>query len=114
MIAVTTQTRYGPRHSHCGLWSWEGKPLVTAETHAARQTAHAAFDPVWKRGLMTRQEAYARLAAVLGQDETETHISLMTAEQAARVPSAVVKIYCAMLATRFHEDSRPSSRRSKD
>jgi len=48
MNARATQTRYGVRHECCGLHSWDGKPLVSKEVHAARNRCHAAFDPLWQ------------------------------------------------------------------
>ena len=51
-----TQTQYGRRDScdFCGVHSWDSKPLVTPDVHAARQQFHAAFDPLWQRA----HEAY--------------------------------------------------------
>lgn len=55
------------------------------ETRKARSAAHAAFDPLWKRGQMKRSQAYKWLAAQLGQSPGETHISWMDAATARRV-----------------------------
>lgn len=54
--AVRRNTRYGARDAcdPCGLWSWDGKPLVSEEVHKARQHCHEAFDRLWK----TAEEAY--------------------------------------------------------
>ena len=35
--AAKHETRYGPRHECCGLWSWGGKPLADANTHEVRR-----------------------------------------------------------------------------
>jgi hypothetical protein len=71
--ATTTQTRYGRRHSCCGLHSWDGKPLVSTEIHAARIKFHDAFDCIWRGGKCNRNKAYHYLAHVTGLPETECH-----------------------------------------
>lgn len=90
--ANQTITQYGVRHDHCGLWSWGGKPLVDEATHNARKVAHAAFDPVWKGGLLSRRDAYRQLAVALGIPVKECHISLMDEERARRVPEVAAVI----------------------
>lgn len=45
-----------------------------AETRRLRVAAHWHFDKLWKRGLMTRTEAYAWLRTTLGVSEDEAHI----------------------------------------
>jgi hypothetical protein len=40
----------------------------------ARVRAHAAFDPKWQSGLMTRSEAYTWLALQLGVPRAECHM----------------------------------------
>lgn len=86
--ARTVMTSYGRRHSCCDLWSWEGAPLVSADTHQARQRAHSAFDPLWKRHGIPRSEAYAQLAKELGLTPQQCHMKLMDVETANRVPAA--------------------------
>lgn len=81
--------KFGTKAECCGLWSWNGKPLVSGETHRWRIFAHAAFDPLWKSGRMKRGTAYARLADVMGMTRQDCHISLMTADQAKEVARAV-------------------------
>lgn len=90
--AKPTNTRYGVRHDCCGLHSWGGKPLVSPETHAARSRAHAVFDPLWQSRLMTRKEAYKRLAEKMGMSRRKCHIALMDEATALRVPMLVVEI----------------------
>lgn len=90
--ATATQTTYGTRHACCGLWSWNGKPLVDKATHDARQLAHLAFDPLWKGKRMSRGTAYRRLRAITGWPEAECHMSNMSADQALRVPALVQAI----------------------
>ena len=89
--AAIIQTRHGPRAAHCGLWSWGGKPLADAETHAARQAAHAVFDPLWQSPgrTLSRTQAYRRLSDAMGLPAARCHIALMTAAEAARVVAVV-------------------------
>ena len=42
--------------------------LANAELRKARMAAHAAFDPKWKNGNMTRRDAYTWLADQLGYE----------------------------------------------
>lgn len=51
-------------------------------TRKARSAAHAAFDPLWKRGVMSRPSAYAWLTQATGIAREQCHIGMMTAEQA--------------------------------
>jgi len=90
--AQTSSTRYGPRHSCCGLHSWDGKPLVDQATHDARQAAHAAFDQLWKVHGFGRKHAYRLLAEQLQLTKEETHMALMPMELAKLVPAAVDRI----------------------
>jgi zinc-finger-containing domain len=84
-MARLSEGRWGLKAEHCGLWSWNGKPLVSRETHMARILAHDAFDRLWKSREMSRGEAYRRLQIVMGLGQAECHISLMSADLAARV-----------------------------
>ena len=90
--ARLTITKHGDRHDCCGLWSWGGKPLADYATHLARRCAHNAFDPLWRRYRVPRGKAYKMLAEELGLTQEECHMSIMTAEQASRVPPVIVKL----------------------
>lgn len=68
-----------------------GTPAGPA-TRRARSAAHAAFDPIWKRGKMRRSDAYKALAAQLGINPGSCHISWFDAAQCARVVQAVPAI----------------------
>lgn len=46
----------------------------------AKRRAHAAFDPIWQRGQMTRPMAYAWLTAALGRTE-QVHIKDMRPDE---------------------------------
>lgn len=89
---VRTETRYGLRLDCCGLWAWGHHPLADRETHEARKAAHAAFDTLWKSGIVNRGHAYKLLAEAMGLHRDDCHMKLMTAEQAQRVPAIADKI----------------------
>lgn len=94
--ANVTSTSFGWRYDHCGLHSWDGKPLVSPAVHAARQRFCAAFDRLWKTAetayeitespatdayrnavkrirIAARNRAYRYLAAMTGLPEPECH-----------------------------------------
>ncbi|MDE2467961.1 MAG: hypothetical protein KGL35_04280 [Bradyrhizobium sp.] len=69
--------------------------LANAELRVAKQAAHAAFDPLWKSGRMTRLEAYRKLAECLGLDTKQTHIGRFDVELCQRVIKAAADIAAA-------------------
>ncbi len=82
--------------AYCGVDRHTLKPLGTPagpKTRAARQRAHAAFDPMWqKRARLSginknhaRGKGYKWLAAALGIEAKDCHIASMSAEMADRV-----------------------------
>lgn len=85
--ATNTWTKYGWRSDCCDLTSWAGKPLVTQATLLARNTAHAEFDQLWREPtrMMSRTQAYKKLAEKMGLSQDQCHISKMNAEQARSV-----------------------------
>lgn len=83
--AFRQQTQYGWRNACCSLWSWGDAPLVDAETHKARQAAHNAFDPIWKKNHMSRSHAYQWLADCLGIPKKECHMKTMDSKRAWHV-----------------------------
>lgn len=75
--SFATTTRFGERCacSGCGRWSWQRRPLATARTHQARKEAHEVFDALWRKpALLTRSDAYARLARILGLPPALCHV----------------------------------------
>lgn len=67
----------------CGAWvgchDGTSKPLgrlANADLRAAKIAAHAAFDPLWRGGSMTRPEAYTWLAKQLGIPRKKCHIGM--------------------------------------
>lgn len=91
-LATTTETRYGLRHSCCGLWSWDRSPLQPKEVHEARIRAHDAFDRIWKSGLMTRTEAYKELSERTGIPKKRCHIKQMGIDGCNKVIEATRKM----------------------
>lgn len=78
--------------AYCGCHPGGDEPLGTPagpDTRRARSAAHAAFDPLWRDGTMTRGEAYAWLASELGIDRKRCHVGMMSAVDARRVVAAV-------------------------
>lgn len=69
--------------------------LANAELRGWRNRAHAAFDPLWRDGRMTRKEAYARLQAELGTKKIDTHIAMFSVEQCERTVAAVARLLAA-------------------
>jgi hypothetical protein len=60
-------------------------PLANARLRQLRMEAHAAFDPYWKGGSMSRTKAYKWLADQLGITEREAHIGSSDEEFCRRV-----------------------------
>lgn len=50
--------------------------MANAELRAAKQEAHAAFDPLWKTGERSRSDAYSLLSYRLGINKKDCHIGL--------------------------------------
>jgi hypothetical protein len=75
---------------HPGTTSALGSP-AGPDTRRARSAAHAAFDPLWRSGEMTRNEAYTWLAQSLGIPQGRCHIGMMTADEARRVITRVTQ-----------------------
>lgn len=84
--------RCAPCDAYVGTHKGTKTPLGTpanAPLRAARSRAHAAFDPIWREGKMSRTRAYAWLSRQLGLPPAETHIGMFSAEQCAAVVAAV-------------------------
>ncbi len=59
--------------------------LANAELRAAKQEAHAAFDPIWKTGRLSRTDAYLWLARQLGIPSASAHIGMFDVAMCQRV-----------------------------
>jgi zinc-finger-containing domain len=78
--------------AYCGCHPGSVVPLgypAGYETRNARKAAHAAFDPLWKSGEMTRQSAYAWLTEATSIPNAQCHVGMMTRDQALSVVRAV-------------------------
>jgi len=83
-----------------------GAPLGTPTNGAGRNArikAHAAFDVLWKHGLMSRGEAYAWLAKEMGKQEA--HIGQMSEEEC----DLVIRFVDRYLINRVEESRRGSA-----
>lgn len=70
----------------------EHKPLgrlANAELRKAKMAAHAAFDPLWKSGRMSRKKAYSMLAERMSIPKDQAHIGMFDVDQC----KAVVTIF---------------------
>ena len=91
-----------PDLSHLKIWActpcdaWVGthknspdhKPLgrlANAELRRAKMAAHAAFDPIWKSGQMSRRKAYSLLAEKMGLPKLKAHIGEFDVDQCKQV-----------------------------
>lgn len=59
--------------------------LADATLRKAKTMAHAHFDPLWRKGPMTRKEAYHWLRTEMGLSHKECHIGKFDVEQCHRV-----------------------------
>lgn len=59
--------------------------LANKRLRTAKGEAHAAFDPLWRQGLMTRKGAYAWLSEQMGTPPKRTHIGMFDEAQCQRV-----------------------------
>lgn len=66
-------TRYGMRHTCCGLHSWGGKPLVSKKVHAARRAYGEAIEELLNGCQELTETFYAYMAFVSGLPEAECH-----------------------------------------
>ena len=96
-ILVAKQTRYGTvfecRAEGCTVMCWDGETSTPADerTRDARKSAHAAFDPLWRRKIKfaSRNKAYKWLAAVMGVPAGRAHIGMFDLEQCRRLISII-------------------------
>lgn len=62
--------------------------LANAELRRAKMAAHAAFDPLWKEGGMSRKEAYAWLSQALNIPPDDCHMGMFDVNTCQRVIEA--------------------------
>lgn len=59
--------------------------LANKELRFWKKQAHAAFDPLWKSGLMQRNDAYTWLSQKMETERDLTHIGMFDVDQCKRV-----------------------------
>lgn len=59
--------------------------IANIETRKLKIEAHAAFDPMWKSGEMSRTKAYKWLGEKLGLDKRDCHMGWMSDDNLRRV-----------------------------
>lgn len=59
--------------------------LANAELRLAKSQAHAAFDPLWRKGVLSRSAAYAWLSRELGVPKNKCHIGMFDTQTCRRV-----------------------------
>lgn len=64
-----------------------------AATRAARSRAHMVFDPLWRKGSMSRDEAYDRMADYMGLDASDCHIGMFDSDQCRRVHNFITDLF---------------------
>lgn len=59
--------------------------LANSELRYWKKAAHAAFDPIWKRGIIKRKDAYTWLATELRIDASRCHIGMFDVTECKQV-----------------------------
>lgn len=76
-------------HTRNGILGLEGTEplgrLANADLRKAKSAAHRAFDPLWQNGVMTRFEAYRKLAETMSIPLCDCHIGQFDIEECQRV-----------------------------
>jgi hypothetical protein len=65
--------------------------LADKELRKAKSDAHAAFDPLWRNGAMSRHQAYRYLAQEIGVPQDKAHIGMFDIAQCKRVVQIALK-----------------------
>jgi hypothetical protein len=66
--------------------------LADPALRIAKQQAHAAFDPLWQTGQMSRKEAYRWLAETLAIPAEEAHVGLFDVDRCRALVEAVRRL----------------------
>ena len=76
-----------PCNAYVGCHPGTSNPLgrlANAELRRAKSAAHAAFDPLWRKGAMSRSAAYSWLAESLTLKAKDCHIGMFDEELCQR------------------------------
>ena len=80
-----------PCHAYVGCHPGTETPLgrlADAELRKVKMAAHAAFDPLWKNGSMSRSQAYVWLSQTLSIHPDDCHMGMFDVDTCDRVVSA--------------------------
>lgn len=89
--AVSTETRFGVRHEHCGLWSWGNKPLTDAYTHTIRKHLHQRVLEESQNRFVSSYKIYHVLAVEIGLSSWKS-FSNATEEECQRALKTMKKL----------------------
>jgi hypothetical protein len=84
-----------PCDAYVGCHPGTTRPLGTPAGKALRgmrSRVHAALDPLWRSGRMTRNDAYKRLAADAGIPPEECHVGMFDVDRCEAALSAIRRI----------------------
>ncbi|MCM1141059.1 MAG: DUF3268 family zinc-finger domain-containing protein [Muribaculum sp.] len=59
--------------------------LANKRLRKLKRQAHEALDPIWKKGIMSRSEAYRLFSRILGIPKENTHIGMFDEELCEKV-----------------------------
>ena len=85
------KTKWGIRYCcpflGCSVVCWDGGTSTPADydTRQARRAAHAAFNPLWQDGRISKGEVYKQLSEFMGLPRKGTHIGYFDIQQCERV-----------------------------
>ena len=74
--------------AYVGTHAGTSKPLGTLarkDLRNMRRSCHRMFDPLWKTGIMTRDEAYVLLQERMGMSPEEAHIGMFDEKDCRRM-----------------------------
>ena len=94
-VAESTWTRYGPRHSCCGVVSWGADRLGKgkgSEFYALRKEVYAEFSNLWEVCGLEKCEAYDLLAIDMRIPREECKMSKMSLEMLRSIPFSYARI----------------------
>ncbi len=63
--------------------------LADKELREWKKRAHAAFDPIWKSGQMSRPNAYNRLQEIMGLTADDAHIGMFDVAECKKLIDAL-------------------------
>ena len=73
-------------------WNGSTSTPADAETRALRHQCHAAFDPLWRRGVWRRGNLYGVLASRLGIPAEDMHFGLFSSTMCLRALAVVAEL----------------------